>query len=109
MQQQQLQANMQSEQQKQQMEYQMNKENNETKILVAQINSRAEEQRMSLMASDSENNATLSNKKIDAQIAQFNSKTAQDQKRLEYDQKKHADDVKLKRQQLARQNVARSK
>ena len=109
MQQQQLQANMQSEQQKQQMEYQMNKENNETKILVAQINSRAEEQRMSLMASDSENNATLSNKKIDAQIAQFNSKTAQDQKRLEYDQKKHADDVKLKRQQLARQNTVRSK
>ena len=61
------------------------------------------------MLHDSENNATLSNKKIDAQIEQFNQKTAQEAKRLEFDRQKHADDVKLKRQQLARQNTVRSK
>lgn len=49
MQQQQLAMNAQMEQAKLQHEYQMNRENNETKILVANINSVAEQQRMEII------------------------------------------------------------
>lgn len=108
-QQQELQAKVQSEQQKQQMEYQMNRENNETKILVATIGSKAESDRLALMNGGTETSNAITNKKIDAQIEQFNQKTAQEAKRLEFDRQKHADDVKLKKQQLARQNAVRSK
>lgn len=108
MQQQQLQVNMQSEQQKQQMEYQMNKENNETKILVAQINSRAEEQRMSIMANDTQTKAELTDKKINAQIEQFNNKAEREQKRLELDERKSISDANLKRRQLEKQQSSKA-
>lgn len=55
------------------------------------------------MLHDSENNATLTNKKIDAQIEQFDRRTAQEQKKLEFDKQKHNNDMALKRQQIARQ------
>lgn len=109
MQQQQLQTNAQIEQQKQQMEYQMHKEDNETKILVAQIGSKAESDRLALINGGTETSNAITNKKIDAQIEQFNQKTEQEAKRLEFDKQKHADDVKLKRQQLAKQSASRSR
>lgn len=104
-QQQQMQMNAQLEQQKQQMEYQMNKDNNEAKLLVAQINSRAEEQRYAMMSGDTENANILTNKKIEAQIDQFNRRQEQEEKRLSFEQRKHDDEVRLKQQQLAKQNT----
>lgn len=50
--QQRIEQQAQTEQQKMQMEYQMHQEDNETKILVAQINGTAEEKRYAMMQED---------------------------------------------------------
>lgn len=56
LQQQQMEQQAQQEQQRQQLEYKMHTEDNEIKLLTAQINSRAEEQRFAMMQGD--NNIT---------------------------------------------------
>lgn len=109
LQQQQLQQQAQAEQQKQQMEYQMHQEDNETKILVAQINSRAEEMRMSLMSGDTEGQNALESKKIDEQVRQFDAKMEHEKQKLSYDQQKHKDDVRLKERQLAKSSTSRNR
>lgn len=109
MQQQQLEVNAQMQREKQQMEYQMHKEDNETKILVAQINGQAEATRLALINNDTEASNAITNKKIEAQIEQFNQKTQQEANRLEFEKRKHADDVSLKRQQMARQSALGNK
>lgn len=102
LQQQQMQQQAQIEQQQAQMQYQINRENNETKILVAQINSRAEEQRMALMSGDTTGQNALEAKKIDESIRQFDEKQKLEQKKLELQQQKQKEDIRIKEKQLAK-------
>lgn len=104
LQQQQLQQNAQIEQAKMQQEYQMHAEDNETKIAVAEINSRAEEQRFAMMQDDNQITADqqyqLEREKMQESTRQFNEK-------LKADKKKHEDDVRIKEKQIAKGNGSR--
>ena len=92
-QQQQIQMQAQLEQQKQQMEYQMHQEDNETKLLVAQINSQAEAQRFAMMNHDNDEANTLEREKLAENARQFNEKLA-------LDKQKQKDDARLKEKQI---------
>lgn len=93
LQQQQMQLNAQTAQQQQQLEYQMHVEDNETKILVATINSEAEKLRMAIMNGDNAEANDIEREKIAEQAKEFNAKLA-------LDKQKHQDDVKIKEKQL---------
>ena len=97
MQQQQMQINAQMEQHKQQLAYQMHQEDNETKILVAQINSEAEAQRFAMMNHDNDETNTIEREKLAENARQFNEKLA-------LDKKKQADDARLKEKDINSKN-----
>jgi hypothetical protein len=99
-QQQQMQLNAQQEEARRQMEYQMHKEDNETKLLVAQINSVAESQRFAMMNHDNEEANTLEREKMAETARQFDAKLKQDDKKLELERKKQKDDVAVKKLQI---------
>lgn len=100
MQQQQIQANLQAQREKAQMEYQMHQEDNETRILVAQINSKAESARMTLAYGDTEGQNAIENRKVDESIRQFDEKMRNERDKLRLSEKKQSDDMNIKRQQL---------
>ena len=95
LQQQQMQMNAQMEQQKQQLEYQKHQEDNETKILVAQINGVAEQQRMAILNHDNAEANDIEREKMQEEARQFDAK-------LKLDQQKQKDDVRLKEKQIAK-------
>lgn len=100
MQQQQNQANLQAQREKAQMEYQMHQEDNETRILVAQINSKAESDRMTLAYGDTDGQNAIENRKVDESIRQFDEKMRNEREKLRLSVKKQSDDMNIKRQQL---------
>lgn len=100
LQQQQMQMNAQAEQQKQQLEYQINRNNNETKLLVAQINSQAESQRYALMNQGTVADNDQKERKLNEQVRQFDERMKQQADKLSFDIKKHDDEVRLKERQL---------
>lgn len=106
MQQQQMQMQAQMEQAKMQQEYQMHQEDNETKIVVAEINSQAESQRFAMMNHDNDEANVLEREKLAETARQFNEKLKQDDKKLELDKQKQKDDARLKEKQI---NVAKTK
>lgn len=97
LQQQQMQQQAQISQQQQELQYRMHQEDNETKILVAQINGEAESARLALM--NEEKGLTqaeeyeFKNKQLDLDAKQFDAK-------LKLDTQKHKDDVRIKEKQL---------
>lgn len=100
---QQLQQQAQMEQQtamaKMEHEATMNTENNETKILVAQINAQARQ----LDDADVVENTGMSEEsraKLDEQIREFNAKLALDKERLAFDKEKAKTDARLKEKQI---------
>ena len=93
LQQQQMQQQAQTEQAKIQMDYQMHQEDNETKILVAQINSEAEAQRFAMMNHDNAEANDIEREKMAETARQFNEKLA-------LEKKKQADDARLKEKQI---------
>lgn len=97
MQQAELQQKQQIAQMQQELEYKMHREKLETEILVAQINSKAEADRLELMGgSDAltmEQKVSLEKEKLSENARQFNEK-------LSIDKKKQADDARLKEQQI---------
>jgi len=105
-QQQQVERQAQTEQQKAQMEYQMHREDNETKILVAEINSKAESERFAMMQEDDgltkEQQYQLQEKELDEKIRQFDAKMKQEREKMDLDRQKHKDDISIKRQQQGR-------
>lgn len=101
LQQQQIQQQAQIEQAKMQQTYQMHQEDNETKVLVAQINSVAEQQRMAIMNHDNDEANDLEREKIAEGARQFNEKLA-------LDKKKQADDARLKEKQINKMNKTKS-
>jgi hypothetical protein len=98
LQQQQMQQNAQLEQAKMEQTDQLNARDNETKILVAQINGKAEAERFAMMNDDTytaKDKATL-----DEQIRQFNENLKLEKEKLEITRKKNQTDADIKRQQL---------
>jgi len=90
---QQLQQNAQLEQAKMDREYQMHQEKLQTQILTAQINSRAEELRMSIMNHDNDEANTIEREKMVEEARQFDA-------RLKLDTQKQKDDARLKEKQI---------
>ena len=80
-----------------QQNYQMNKDNNETKLLVAQINSQAESQRYAMMNDGTVNDNDLKERKLSEQVRQFNERMQQQADKLAFEKQKHADDIHEKR------------
>ena len=93
MQQAQLQQQQQIAQMKAEQEYKMHQEDNEVKILVAQINSKAEADRMSIMNNDAVDTAALERKKLSENARQFN-------ENLALQKKKQADDVRIQEKKV---------
>ena len=100
LQQQQMQIQAQTEQAKMQQEYLMHQEDNETKLLVAEINSKAEAERFAMMNHDNEEANNFTQQELDEKKRQFDAKIKQDAAKLEFDKKKHQDDVRLKEKQI---------
>ena len=88
-----LQQKTQLEQMKMEQEYKMHREKLETEIIVAQINSRAEEIRMGLMNHDNAEANTIEREKLAEEARQFDAQLA-------LDKKKQADDARLKEKQI---------
>ena len=106
-QQQQAQMQAQLQQAKMEQEYKMNSENNETKIIVAEINSQAEADRLALINQDDgieepefseEAKANLMEK-----MRQFNEKLKLDKDKLAFDKTKHKEELELKERISKRQ------
>ena len=106
---QQQQAQMQAQLQQAQMEqeYKMNSENNETKIIVAEINSQAEADRLAMMNNDDgieepefteEARANLLEK-----MREFDQRLKLDREKLGFEKKKHKEDLAMKDQISKRQ------
>jgi len=96
--QQEIQTRAAMEQQKAEMEYKMHQEKLEADILIAQINSVAEQQRMAIMNHDNDETSVIEREKIAEQARQFNAK-------LQSDERMHKDDIKVKEKQIAKQST----
>ena len=92
-QQQELQARMQMEQAKLDMEYRMHTEKLQTEILVAQINSQAEADRLALMNHDNDEANVLEREKLAENARQFD-------KKLALESQKQKDDARLKEKEI---------
>ena len=112
-QQQQAQMQAQLQQAKMEQEYKMNSENNETKIIVAEINSQAEADRLAMMNQDDgieepefteEARANLLEK-----MRQFDERLKLDRERLAFDKSKAKTDAELKRKQLNKPTASAKK
>ena len=106
-QQMQIQQQAATEQARMEQEYKMNSENNETKILIAEINSQAESDRLALMNKDyaEEDIYTQKDKAELAQkIKEFDERLKLDREKLTFEKQKHKDDVALKRKALTKNN-----
>lgn len=97
LQQQQMQLNAQMAQQAKELEYKMHLEDNQTKILIAQINGQAERERLEII--NHEDGLTkvqqleLENKKVEEDARQFDEK-------LKFEEKKLKADTEVKKEQI---------
>ena len=78
----------------------MHQEDNQTKILVAQINGAAEEARLSIMNHDNDEANTLEREKIAENARQFDATLKQNDKKIEIERQKQKDDARLKEKQI---------
>ena len=97
LQQQQMQIQQRLEQQKQQLQYQMHLEDNETKILVAQINSVAEEKRFAMIQ---EENGITKQQELEFKQKQLELDSKQFDAKLKLEEKKHKDNTRIKEKQI---------
>lgn len=107
MQQEQLQQQAQTAQAELEQQERMNSENNETKILVAEINSKAEADRLALMNGDDDGVEEMSKadrEKFKEQMRQFDAKLKLDRERLEFDKSKTKKDQDIKLKQINKSN-----
>ena len=89
----QLQQQAQQAQAEQELKYKMFQEEMENNILVAQINSKAEADRMAIMNDDAAEDKALEREKLSEEARQFN-------ENLAFLKQKQKDDVKVKEQQI---------
>lgn len=95
-QQQALEANAQQEQAKMSLEDNLNQRDNETKILIAQINASSK---------DTANTSTLDEANLQEKIREFDAKLALDKEKLNQDMRKHKEELEVKKQSLAKKNT----
>ena len=111
MQQQQQQQQLQIEQQKiqmqqmiaqhqEEMQYRMHSEDNQVKILCAEIASKAEADRMAIMNHDNDEANTLEREKIAENARQFDATLKQNDRKIEIERQKQKDDARLKEKQI---------
>lgn len=93
LQEQQMQQQAQIAQAQQEMQYKIHQDEMENNILVAEINSRAESQRMAIMNNDAAEDKALEREKLSEEARQFN-------ENLAFLKQKQKDDVKVKEQQI---------
>ena len=106
-----LQQKTQMEQAKMEQEYRMNVENNDTKVLIAQINSQAESDRLALMNRDYEEDVYTEKDKADLaeRIREFDAKLKLDNERLAFEKSKAKKDQELKARQISKQSKNNTK
>ena len=93
LQQQQMQINAQLAREAKEMEYKMHTEKLQTQILVSQINSQAEADRLALMNHDNDEANVLEREKMAEEARQFNAK-------LDLEKRRQSDDVRLKEKEI---------
>ena len=98
----QIQQKQQQAEMEQQVKYKMHQEQIEADILIAQINSEAEKERMSIMNNDALDTTEQQNKELQEKMRQFDAKLKHDSAKLEFDKQKHRDDVKIKEKGIRR-------
>lgn len=106
-QQQQIQQAAATEQAKMEQEYKIHSEDNETKILIAQINSQAEADRLALMNKDYEEQDVYTQKdkaELAEKIREFDLKLKLDKEKLAHDKDKAAKEQEIKRRQINKQS-----
>lgn len=94
---QELQQKAQLEQAKMEQELLISRERNETQILVAQINSVAEQQRMEIMNHE---DGLTKGQELELKKDELKQKSKEFNEKLALDKKKHEDDVRLKEKQI---------
>ena len=108
-QQMQIQQQASTEQARMEQEYKMNSENNETKILIAEINSQAEADRLALMNKDYAEEDVYTQKdkaELAEKIREFDMKLKFDREKLAYEKTKTKKDQALKSKQISKSNKA---
>ena len=108
-QQMQIQQQAATEQARMEQEYKMNSENNETKILIAEINSQAEADRLALMNKDYAEEDVYTQKdkaELAEKIREFNMRLKFDREKLAYEKTKTKKDQALKSKQISKSNKA---
>jgi hypothetical protein len=112
LQQQQMQLNAQTAQQQQQLQYQMHQEKLQAQILIAEINSRAESDRLALMNHDNAEANDLEREKIAENARQFDAQLKENSKQFEsklaLDRQKQKDDARLKEKQINKSTTKKS-
>ena len=106
-----LQQKTQIEQAKMEQEYRMNVEDNDTKVLIAQINSQAEADRLALMNHDYEEDVYTEKDKADLaeRIREFDAKLKLDNEKLAFEKSKAKKDQELKARQISKQSKNNTK
>ena len=106
--QQKIQAEQEAKMQELQQKDTLNKRDNDTKILIAEINSRAEEARLALMNRDYDENGVRdseeSQKEYEFKEKEMKFKQELEKQKLDFEKQKHSDDVRLKEKQIAKQS-----
>ena len=104
-QQMQIQQQAATEQARMEQEYKINSENNETKILIAEINSQAESDRLALMNKDYAEEDVYTQKdkaELAERIREFDLKLKFDREKLAYEKSKTKKDQALKSKQISK-------
>lgn len=105
MQQQQLQQQAQIEQAKMEQELLISREKNETQVLVAQINSVAEQQRMEIINHE---DGLTKGQELELRKQELSEKSKEFEAKLALDKKKHEDDVRLREKQIGKSSNKKS-
>ena len=105
-QQMQIQQQAATEQARMEQEYKIHSEDNETKILIAEINSQAEADRLALMNKDAEEDVYTQKDKAELaeQIREFDLRLKLDREKLEYEKSKVKKEQALKSKQISKSN-----
>lgn len=109
-QQRQIQQQAATEQARMEQEYKIHSEDNETKILIAEINSQAEAERLALMNKDYAEEDVYTQKdkaELAQKIKEFDERLKFDREKLAFEKQKHKDDVTLKKKTLTKNSSSK--
>lgn len=109
-QQMQIQQQAATEQARMEQEYKIHSEDNETKILIAEINSQAESDRLALMNKDYAEEDVYTQKdkaELAQKIKEFDERLKFDRDKLTFEKQKHKDDIALKKKALTKNSSSK--